>query len=140
MNDAEAHEFYADPANLAIAGPGRKPKGPTLSSMIPVRFSPQVIETVKGFASAEGMTVSSWIRRAVQRELDRQKRERPTGLIPGSARLMPPRALRSSLTVVHTGSVSTRAGNGKVFRCAHMSVGNVISAECAQCGPLSAAS
>jgi hypothetical protein len=138
MADAEAHEFYADPANLAIAGPGYKRKRPRLSSMVPVRFSPQVIEAAKGLAAAEGMTVSSWIRRAVQRDLDRRKRERPTGLIPGSARLGQPKALRSSLTPVHTGPVTTITGNGLTFRCAHLSVGNVDSASCGICGPLSA--
>ena len=34
--------------------------------MIPVRFTPEVIERVKGVAHEEGMTVSSWIRRAVK--------------------------------------------------------------------------
>jgi hypothetical protein len=138
MNDDEAAAFYADPANRAITGPGRKRQGPTKSSMVPVRFDPAVIEAVKVLAGDSGQTVSAWIRRAVQAELDRAKRERPAGLIEGSGRGMPPRALRSPLTLVSTQSTNTTAGNGLVFRCAHMSVGNVVAAECAQCGPLHA--
>lgn len=138
MNDAEAYAFYADPANRAVTGPAHKRQRPTKSSMVPVRFDPAVIDAVKVLAFGAGQTVSAWIRGAVQAELDRARRDRPAGLIEGSGRAMPPRALRSSLTLVSTQSTNTAAGNGLVFRCGHMSVGNVIAAECAQCGPLQA--
>jgi hypothetical protein len=70
MNDDEAYEFYADPANLELAGPGRKRKGQRLTSMTAVRFAPEVIEAVKERAFGEGVTVGSWIRRLVGREFD----------------------------------------------------------------------
>jgi hypothetical protein len=70
VDDREAHEFYADPANLAAVGPGRKRQGQNLASMASVRFAPEVIEAVRERASGEGVTVGSWIRRLVKRELD----------------------------------------------------------------------
>lgn len=68
--DDEAAAFYANPENLRVAGPGRKRKHPNLTSMGSVRFPPEAIEAVKTVASEEGMTVSSWIRRAVRRALE----------------------------------------------------------------------
>lgn len=69
MDDREAYEFYADPANRVISGPGRKRTGQRLTSMSSVRFAPEVVETVKAMASREGITVGSWIRRLVDREI-----------------------------------------------------------------------
>jgi hypothetical protein len=69
VDDREANEFYADPANLAISGPGRKRKGQNLASMTSVRFTPEVIDAVKERAFGEGVTVGSWIRRLVGREI-----------------------------------------------------------------------
>lgn len=69
MDDREAYEFYADPANLAISGPGRKRAGQRLTSMTAVRFAPEVIEAVKERAFGEGVTVGSWIRWLVGREI-----------------------------------------------------------------------
>jgi hypothetical protein len=71
VDDREANEFYADPANLAVSGPGRKRQGQNLASMASVRFAPEVIEAVKQRAFREGVTVGPWIRRLVKRELDR---------------------------------------------------------------------
>jgi hypothetical protein len=69
VDDREAYEFYADPANLAIGGPARKRAAPHLTSMTSVRFAPDVIEAVKERAFGEGVTVGSWIRRLVGREI-----------------------------------------------------------------------
>lgn len=69
MNDDEAYEFYADPANREITGPGRKRTGQRLASMTAVRFAPEVIEAVKDRAFSEGVTVGHWIRRLVNREI-----------------------------------------------------------------------
>ena len=69
MNDREAYEFYANPANQAATGPGRERSGQRLTSMSSVRFPPGVIEQVKGLADREGVTVGAWIRRAVGREI-----------------------------------------------------------------------
>jgi hypothetical protein len=130
VNDAEASEFYKDPRHLRIAGLGRKRKGPRLTSMTAVRFAPEVIEAVKAAAFREGVTVGSWIRRLVQRELAKPRAgaARPTGLIPGSGRMGRPRALPSSLSPCepHT------------FICPHMGISGVQSASCGICGPLTA--
>lgn len=70
MNDKEAYEFYANPENLKIAGPAHKRQGQRLTTMSSVRFAPEVIEAVKDLAFKEGITVGSWIRRLVQREIE----------------------------------------------------------------------
>jgi predicted DNA binding CopG/RHH family protein len=50
---------------------------------VPVRFSAEAIEQVKRLAEAEGMTTSTWIRRAVEekvrRELQNDERPRAQG-------------------------------------------------------------
>lgn len=127
MNDREAYEFYADPANREAAGPPRKRKGQRLASMTSVRFAPEVIEAVKDRAFGEGFTVGSWIRRLVQRELD-SLRSRPSGLIEGSGRAGEPRALGSSLVQ-----------QPRTFTCPHLSVSNVTWASCGTCGPIGVA-
>jgi hypothetical protein len=73
MNEAEAHEFYKDPEHLATAGPGRRRERPMKSAMVPVRFSQEMIATVRRFASQDGVTVSTWIRRLVGREIQRRQ-------------------------------------------------------------------
>jgi hypothetical protein len=81
MNEAEAYEFYAEPDHLATAGPGQQRRRPMKSGMIPVRFSPDVVAAVKRFASHDGVTVSTWIRRLVTREL--QRRQPPATAVAG---------------------------------------------------------
>jgi hypothetical protein len=76
MNDQDALDFYRDPANLEPAGPSYERKGPRLSSTVPVRFPQQMIAAVRRFATQDGMTVSTWIRRLVASEIER--REPPT--------------------------------------------------------------
>jgi hypothetical protein len=70
VDDREAHDFYADPAHLAVSGPGRKRQGQNLAAMGSFRLAPEIAETVKERASAEGITVGAWLRRLVKRELD----------------------------------------------------------------------
>lgn len=69
MDDREAAEFYEDPAHREAAGPGRKRKGQRRSVMFSVRFAPEAIEALVDTALAEGLTVSAWIRRLVDREI-----------------------------------------------------------------------
>jgi len=45
-----------------------------LTEMVPVRFPPETLEQVRRRAGADDRSVSSWIRRAVEHELDQ-----PTG-------------------------------------------------------------
>lgn len=71
MTTAMANDFYAQPENQRPAGPAVKRGRAGLSSHVPVRFSPEVIALVKLIAEREGMTVSGWIRRLVEREVQR---------------------------------------------------------------------
>lgn len=75
MSDAEAADFYADPANQGVApGPAVRPPRPkALGGSIPVRFPPSSVEAIKRLADADGMTVSGWVRRAVDAELRRRE-------------------------------------------------------------------
>jgi hypothetical protein len=65
--DAEAFEHYDDPARREPA-PGSQRRLPSrvLAQQVPIRFPAETIEVVQGVAAEDGMTVSSWIRRAVE--------------------------------------------------------------------------
>jgi len=66
-SDAAAFEHYEDPARREPA-PGRPRRRPdrALTEHVPVRFPAATIEVVRKLAEADGMTVSAWIRRAVE--------------------------------------------------------------------------
>jgi hypothetical protein len=70
VSDAEAFEHYEDPANRepAPGAPRRRPARP-LTEHVPVRFPATTIDQVRRLAEADGMTVSAWIRRAVEQAL-----------------------------------------------------------------------
>lgn len=70
MTPDEEYEFYADPANQEPTGRPRR-RTAKLTSPIPVRFPADVLAEVKRRADADDRSVSSWIRRAVERELGR---------------------------------------------------------------------
>lgn len=69
LNDAEAFQHYDDPTNHEPAGAPRRRSGRSLTHHVPVRFPADTIAQVKRLADADGMTVSAWIRRAVERAL-----------------------------------------------------------------------
>lgn len=69
------YELYQDPDHQRPQGPGRRRKG-KLTEIVPVRFPEEVLDAVREKADAEDRSVSSWIRRAVEHELDQ---ERPAG-------------------------------------------------------------
>jgi hypothetical protein len=68
--DAEAFEHYDDPARREPASgrPNRRPDR-ALTEHVPVRFPAATIEAVRALAEADGMTVSAWIRRSVERAI-----------------------------------------------------------------------
>ena len=72
MTKDQEHEFYACPENLEPQGPARRRS--KLTEMVPVRFPPETLEEVRRRADADDRSVSSWIRRAVEHELDHQTR------------------------------------------------------------------
>jgi hypothetical protein len=47
-------------------------EGPPLAKYVPVRFPADLAVAAAQAAAGEGMTVSAWIRREVQREIDRR--------------------------------------------------------------------
>ena len=63
----QEYEFYTRPDNQRPQGPARR-RG-QLSAMVPVRFAPERLDEIRQRAAAEDRSVSSWIRRAVEREL-----------------------------------------------------------------------
>jgi predicted DNA-binding protein len=68
MSDSEAFEYYEDPAKREPQpGPPRRRPARPLTQHVPVRFPAETIEQVKRLADSDGMTVSAWIRRAVER-------------------------------------------------------------------------
>lgn len=77
MSDEEAADFYSASENQAPAGPGRKRARPGLSEHVPIRFRPDVVEKVRLLAERKGVTVSSWIRHAVEEEIERQMPDQP---------------------------------------------------------------
>jgi predicted DNA-binding protein len=70
VSDAEAFQHYDDPEKRepAPGAPRRRSERP-LTQHVPVRFPAETIEQVRRLAEADGMTVSAWIRRAVERTL-----------------------------------------------------------------------
>lgn len=66
-SDAEAFEHYDEPTRREPA-PGRPRRRPdrALTEHVPVRFPAATIEVVRKLAETDGMTVSAWIRRAVE--------------------------------------------------------------------------
>ena len=74
MDDKSAAEFYADPANRRMVGPGRRRagQGRLLSNHVPVRFAASMIARIRTLAARDGLTVSSWVRKVVEREVERR--------------------------------------------------------------------
>lgn len=70
---SENSDFYADPANQEpAAGPPVRRRAKSLTTHVPVRFDPETIASVRRLAALDHMTVSTWIRRLVTREVERQ--------------------------------------------------------------------
>lgn len=70
MTPAQENAFYADPANQVPVGPAVR-RRPRLSEPVPVRFPDELLAKVRAQAEADDRSLSSWIRRAVEHELDR---------------------------------------------------------------------
>ncbi len=82
--DDAAAAYYEDPENRQLKGSGQKRPGPPgrLTTHVPIRFSAGIIERVKELAADDGMTVSSWIRDVVEREVLRRERSKTVGIAP----------------------------------------------------------
>ena len=72
-SDQEAADYYADPEHRAIAGKkSRRRSAQGLSAHVPVRVSSDTLESIRRLAAADGTTVSGWIRRVCEREIERR--------------------------------------------------------------------
>lgn len=73
MTPNEENAFYADPDHEVPQGlPVRRRA--KLSEPLPVRFSEDLLREVRNLAAADDRSVSNWIRRAVEHELERSHR------------------------------------------------------------------
>ena len=70
MNPDEDYEFYARPENQVPQGPPRRRS--RMTEPFPVRLPRAALDEVRRRADADNRSVSSWIRRAVEHELDKQ--------------------------------------------------------------------
>ncbi len=68
MTHEQEHDFYARPENQQPQGPAHR-RRQNLSETVPVRFPPDVMAEVRRRADEDDRSVSSWIRRAVEHEL-----------------------------------------------------------------------
>jgi predicted HicB family RNase H-like nuclease len=69
MTRQEEHDFYADPENQTPQGPARR-RSSKLTELVPVRFPPDTLAKIRDAADADDRSVSAWIRRAVDHELE----------------------------------------------------------------------
>jgi hypothetical protein len=75
QRDAEAFDYYDDPANREPAdGPPRRRRERALTQHVPIRFHAATVDAVRELAGADGMSVSAWIRHAVEQEVARRSR------------------------------------------------------------------
>ena len=72
MTPEEEYDFYGKPENQVPQGPARRRKQ-RMTDPVPVRFPPEMLERVKAAADADDRSVSSWIRRAVDRTLQAEQ-------------------------------------------------------------------
>lgn len=72
MTPDEEYAFYARPENLEPQGPARRRRS-NLTELVPVRFPPETLAEVRRLAGEDDRSVSSWIRRAVEHELEQSR-------------------------------------------------------------------
>ena len=78
MSDAEAFEHYDDLEHREPApGSARRRRERTLTQHVPVRFPTATVDAVRELAEADGLSVSAWIRRTVDRALADQSAPGP---------------------------------------------------------------
>jgi predicted HicB family RNase H-like nuclease len=68
MTPDEEYDFYTKPENQVPQGPARR-RAARLTSPVPVRFPPELLEEIRRRAAADDRSVSSWIHHAVEHEL-----------------------------------------------------------------------
>jgi hypothetical protein len=71
MTPDEEHEFYARPENQEPQGPAHRRTPARLGPPVPVRFPTDLLDQIRRAADADDRSLSAWIRRAVEHELQR---------------------------------------------------------------------
>ena len=66
------YKLYKDPEHQRPQGPGRK-RANKFTDIVAVRFPGDVLAEIRRRADADDRSVSSWIRRAVENELEKQR-------------------------------------------------------------------
>jgi predicted HicB family RNase H-like nuclease len=69
MTPDQEDEFYSRDENQERQGPPRRRRA-RLTERVPVRFAPETLADVRRRAGEDDRSVSSWIRRAVENELE----------------------------------------------------------------------
>lgn len=124
--------FYARPENQVPAGPPVRRRAPRKSVVFSIRVDPGLMERCEAAASADGMTISAWLRSLAHRELEHRAREHASepAVVPGWGHMVTPRHIPSSRQFpVPRGTA----------RCPHFSVTGIASVSCGTCGPLAVA-
>lgn len=70
MTPDDEYAFYANPENQTPQGPPVRRRA-KLSDPVPVRLPIEVLEEVRKRAEADDRSISSWVRRAIEHELNR---------------------------------------------------------------------
>jgi len=108
--DAEAFEHYEDPAHREPApGPARRRRGRTLTQHVPVRFPTETVDAVRELAEADGLSVSAWIRRTVDRAVAERGAPRSGAALPPDAQAAVERLQRE---IADLAAVLERSGSG----------------------------
>jgi hypothetical protein len=68
MTPDQEYDYHAQPDNQEPQGHARR-RQPRLSEMVPVRFTPELLDQIRRSAEADDRSLSSWIRRAAEHEL-----------------------------------------------------------------------
>lgn len=68
MNPDQEYEFYSRAENQEPQGPPVQRRG-RMSTPVPVRLPPELLERVRRAAEHDDRSISAWIRRAVEHEL-----------------------------------------------------------------------
>jgi len=106
MSQENVAEYYANSENRRPAGPPqRREASRQLSNHVSIRFSPAVIACVRILASRDGVTVGSWIRSAVEREVERRLPFARTGAATYELHESLHEPAETARTVNHTGEV-----------------------------------
>jgi hypothetical protein len=75
-DDVDAFEYYDEPAHREPAtGEPRRRTAKTLARHLAVRFPAETVESIRPLAQSDGMTISAWIRRAVDSAIRRRQRQ-----------------------------------------------------------------